>query len=322
MTQTKHPPEFPGRFIVSLFSHKSRDSNEVLQQADAAMYRAKEAGGNCSQFFLPSMQYVAEERLEVEHALRHALANNEFLLYYQPIIDINQPDRIVGAEVLIRWQHPERGVVSPGEFIGAAEETGLILDLGDWVLYETCSQMQKWNARNPDLDYGRISINISPRQFQQTNFVPKLINTIQIAEIDPARLYLELTENLLVRGIDDVAEKMQELKAHGLQFSIDDFGTGYSSLAYLKQLPLDTVKIDQSFVRDITTDPNDAAIVESILAMSSRMGFRVVAEGVETQEQLEFLTTRECDLYQGYLYSRPVPVEKFEMLLQKNKIPG
>ncbi len=308
----------PTSIGVSLFSNESIDSNEVLQQADAAMYRAKEAGGNCSQFFLPSMQHVAEERLEVEHALRHALANHEFLLYYQPVIDINSPGRIVGAEALVRWQHPEQGIVPPGEFICAAEETGLILDLGDWVLYEACNQMQKWNTRNPDLDYGRISVNISPRQFQQANFVPKLINTIQVAEIDPARLYLELTENLLVRDIDDVAEKMQELKAHGLQFSIDDFGTGYSSLAYLKQLPVDTVKIDQSFVRDITTDPNDAAIVESILAMSSRMEFRVVAEGVETKEQLEFLTTRDCNLYQGYLYSEPVPAEEFESLLRMN----
>ncbi len=311
----------PSSIGVSLFSHESKNSNEVLQQADAAMYRAKEAGGNCSRFFLPSMQHVAEERLEVEHSLRRALAHNEFLLYYQPIIDINQPDCIVGAEALLRWQHPERGIVFPAEFIGAAEETGLILDLGDWVLYEACSQMQKWNTSNPDLDYGRISINISPRQFQQANFVPKLINAIEIANIDPARLYLELTENLLVRDIDDVAEKMSGLKAHGLQFSIDDFGTGYSSLAYLKQLPLDTLKIDQSFVHDITTNPNDAAIVESILAMGSRLGFRVLAEGVETSEQLEFLTTHGCDLYQGYLYSRPVPAEEFEMLLQKSKVP-
>ncbi len=272
----------PSSIGVSLYSSDSSDSNEILQQADAAMYRAKEAGGNCSRFFLPSMQHVAEERLEVEHALRHALAHNEFLLYYQPIIEINQPDRIVGAEALLRWKHPERGIVFPSEFIGAAEETGLILDLGDWVLYEACAQMQKWNTMFPDFDYGHVSINISPRQFQQANFIPKLINTVEIAGVDPARIYLELTENLLVRDINDVAEKMQDLKTLGLQFSIDDFGTGYSSLAYLKQLPLDTLKIDQSFVRNITTDPNDAAIVESILAMSSRLGFRVVAEGLDT----------------------------------------
>jgi len=304
---------------IALFSHKSKDTNEVLQQADVAMYRAKEAGGNCSQFFLPSMQHTAEKRLNAEHALRRALECNEFLLYYQPIIDIRQPGRIVGAEALLRWQHPERGIVFPLEFIGIAEETGLILNLGDWVLHEACRQIQEWDTRRSDLDYGHISINISPRQFQQADFVPKLINAAQAAKVNPARLYLELTENLLVGDISDVAGKMQELKAHGFQFSIDDFGTGYSSLAYLKQLPLDTLKIDQSFVRDITTDLNDAAIVDSILAMSSRMGFRVVAEGVETVEQLEFLTTHQCDLYQGYLYSRPVPAEEFEALLQRSK---
>ncbi len=323
LAQLAHPHKIgthelyaPSSIGIALFSHKSKDSNEVLQQADVAMYRAKEAGGNCSQFFLPSMQHTAEKRLNAEHALRRALECNEFLLYYQPIIDIRQPGRIVGAEALLRWQHPERGIVFPLEFIDVAEETGLILKLGGWVLHEACRQMQEWDAKYSDLDYGHISINISPRQFQQADFVPKLIDVVQAAEADPARLYLELTENLLVGDIGDVAEKMQELKAHGFQFSIDDFGTGYSSLAYLKQLPLDTLKIDQSFVRDITTDLNDAAIVDSILAMSSRMGFRVVAEGVETAEQLEFLTSHQCDLYQGYFYSRPVPAAEFAALLQ------
>ncbi len=326
LEQLAHPHKIGTRELyaspsigIALFSHRSKDSNEVLQQADVAMYRAKEAGGNCSQFFLPSMQHTAEKRLNAEHALRRALECNEFLLYYQPIIDIRQPGRIVGAEALLRLQHPERGIVFPLEFIGVAEETGLILNLGDWVLHEACRQIQEWDTKRSDLDYGHISINISPRQFQQADFVPKLINAAQAAKVNPARLYLELTENLLVGDISDVAEKMQELKAHGFQFSIDDFGTGYSSLAYLKQLPLDTLKIDQSFVRDITTDTNDAAIVDSILAMSSRMGFRVVAEGVETAEQLKFLTTHQCDLYQGYLYSRPVPAEEFEVLLQNSK---
>ncbi len=302
---------------IALFSHESQNANEVLKQADVAMYRAKEVGGNCSQFFLPSMQHAAEKRLDAEHALRRALECGEFLLYYQPIIDIRQPGRIVGAEALLRWQHPERGVVFPLEFIDVAEETGLILDLGSWVVHEACRQIREWETKTPYLDYGRISINISPRQFQQADFVSKLISAVEAAGVDPTRLYLELTENLLVKNIDDVAGKMRELKACGFQFSIDDFGTGYSSLAYLKQLPLDTLKIDQSFVRDIATDPNDAAIVESILVMSSRMGFRVVAEGVETDEQLLFLTERKCDLYQGYLYSQPVPAEEFAMLLQK-----
>ena len=302
---------------VALFSKETSDSNEILQQADVAMYRAKDAGGNCFHFFLPSMQYAAEERLNIEHALHRALDQKEFQLHYQPIVDIKQPGHIVGAEVLLRWQHPEQGTVFPAAFIGVAEETGLILDIGNWVVHEVCRQMQMWNDRKPDLDYGKISINISPIQFQQADFVPKLVSAVETYQIDPSKLYLELTENLLVRDINGVAEKIHELKTHGLQFSIDDFGTGYSSLAYLKQLPVDILKIDQSFVRDIATDPNDAAIVESILAISSRMGFQVVAEGVETKEQLEFLTVRECDLYQGYLFSRAVPVEEFEILLEK-----
>jgi len=320
-----HPHQIGGHRLhatssigVALFSHESKNAHDVLQQADVAMYRAKAAGGNCSQFFRPSMQHAAEERLDAEHALRHALEREEFLLYYQPILDIRQPGRIVGAEALLRWQHPEKGIKFPGEFIDIAEETGLILDLGDWVICEACRQIHEWSVNKPDVNWGHISINISPRQFQQADFASKLINAVQMAEVDPAKLCLELTENLLVRDIEDVAGKMRELKAYGFQFSIDDFGTGYSSLAYLKQLPLDTLKIDQSFVRDITTNPSDVAIVESILAMSSRMGFWVVAEGVETEEQLMFMAEHDCDFYQGFLYSPAVTAEKFLLLLSNN----
>ncbi len=308
----------PASIGIALFSIDTKDSHEVLQQADIAMYRAKEAGGNCFHFFLPSMQHVAEEQLEIEHALHRGLKLGEFVLYYQPIIDMERPGRrIVGAEALLRWQHPERGIVYPAGFIRVAEETGLILELGDWVVHEVCRQMQWWNSNRPDLDFGRVSINISPHQFQQANFVPKLINTVMTAKVDPSKLCLELTENLLVQDVDDVVVKIRELKELGLKFSLDDFGTGYSSLAYLKQLPLDTIKIDRSFVHDITTDPNDAAIVESILAVSSRLGFKVVAEGVETEEQLEFLAEWECDRFQGYLFSQAVPADEFALMLDR-----
>lgn len=300
---------------VALFSHESSSPNEILKQADVAMYHAKDAGGSCSQFFLPSMQHTAEKRLNTEQSLRRAIENNEFELYYQPIVDIQQANRIVGAEALIRWQHPTRGIVSPNEFISIAEETGLILDLGDWVLHEVCRQIYEWDHTDSKLPYGYISINISPFQFKQIDFVHSLSQVITQMEIDPAKLYLELTEGLLVDDIHDVAHKMNQLKSFGLHFSIDDFGTGYSSLAYLKQLPLDTLKIDRSFIRDISTDPNDATIVESTLAMSSRMGFRVVAEGVETQEQLDFLNTHNCLFYQGQFYSPAVSATKFEQLL-------
>jgi diguanylate cyclase (GGDEF)-like protein len=306
----------PSSIGIALFSQNSLDVSEVLQQADVAMYRAKESGGNCFRFFLPSMQGAAEERLELENALRRALEQEEFVLHYQPVVDIRDPGRIVGAEALVRWQqHPQRGMVLPGEFIGVAEETGLILGLGDWVLEEVCRQIQEWTTTLPDLDFGRISVNISPRQFQHSNFVDRLTGIVSDAGVDPSRLSLELTENLLVRDVEKVIARMTELKFRGFHFSIDDFGTGYSSLTYLKRLPLDTLKIDRSFVRDITSDPNDATIVESILAMSSRMGFRVVAEGVETEEQLAFLARHRCDLYQGYLFSRPVPADALAALL-------
>jgi EAL domain-containing protein (putative c-di-GMP-specific phosphodiesterase class I) len=281
------------------------------------MYRAKEDGGNCFHFFLPSMQHVPEEQLEIEHALHRGLKLGEFVLYYQPIIDMATPGRIVGAEALLRWHDPDKGIMYPSAFIRVAEETGLILELGDWVVREVCSQMRWWDTNRPELDYGRISINISPHQFQQANFVPQLVNTVVTSEVDPSRLCLELTENLLILDIDDVAVKMRELKERGLKFSLDDFGTGYSSLSYLKQLPLDAIKIDRSFVRDITTDPSDAAIVESILAVSARMGFKVVAEGVETEEQLEFLNEWECDRYQGYLFSQALPADEFLQLLER-----
>ncbi len=301
---------------IALFSKDSLDTHEVLQQADIAMYRAKQAGGDSYHFFLPSMQQAATERLEAGHALRLALEREEFQIYYQPILDITQPGRIVGAEALLRWRHPERGMVLPEEFIGIAEETGLMLDLGDWVLYQVCRQLWQWNQESPDLDYGRISVNISTSQFHQPAFEAKVINAAVVAEVDPSRLCLEVTENLLARNLDDSITKMQKLQAHGFRFSIDDFGTGRSSLFGLKQLPMDSLKIDHSFVGGIHDDEGHTAIVESTLAMCSRMGFMTVAEGVETEEQLAFLAAGRCDYYQGFLFSEPVPAAQFEELLR------
>ncbi len=301
---------------IALFSKDSLDTHEVLQQADIAMYRAKQAGGDSYHFFLPSMQQAATERLEAGHALRLALEREEFQIYYQPILDITQPGRIVGAEALLRWRHPERGMVLPEEFIGIAEETGLMLDLGDWVLYQVCRQLWQWNQESPDLDYGRISVNISASQFHQPAFETKVINAAVVAEVDPSRLCLEVTENLLARNLDDSITKMRKLQAHGFRFSIDDFGTGRSSLFGLKQLPMDSLKIDHSFVGGIHDDEGHTAIVESTLAMCSRMGFMTVAEGVETEEQLAFLAAGRCDYYQGFLFSEPVPAAQFEELLR------
>ncbi|MCG7876255.1 MAG: EAL domain-containing protein [Candidatus Thiodiazotropha taylori] len=300
---------------IALISPESDNASEILRQADAAMYQAKEYGRNNFRFFLPSMQMLASERLELENALHSAITQNQLVLHYQPKVAISRREEILGAEALIRWQHPTQGLLLPGEFIAIAEESGLILQLGEWVLREACLQIKAWQHRFKGKPFGRISVNISPKQFQQKDFIQQIISTITDTEVDPTGLELELTESSLVEDVHDVRKKMVELKKLGIQISIDDFGTGYSSLAYLKMLPVDVLKIDRSFIRDIGIDPNDDAIVETILAMSWRLGFRAIAEGVETEEQLKFLRARQCDGYQGYLFSRPLVADGFEAIL-------
>jgi diguanylate cyclase (GGDEF)-like protein len=300
---------------IALISPDSQDANEILKQADAAMYQAKEHGRNNFRFFLPSMQMLAAERLDLENALYSAITQDQMVLHYQPKVTISRNQKILGAEALIRWQHPTRGLLLPGEFIPIAEESGLILQLGEWVLREACLQIKAWEQRFNGKPFGRISVNISPKQFQQKGFIQQVITTLAESEADPTRLELELTESSLVEDIHDVSIKMEELKRLGIHISIDDFGTGYSSLAYLKMLPVDVVKIDRSFIRDIGIDPNDDAIVETILAISWRLGFSAIAEGVETEEQLSFLRARQCDGYQGYLFSKPLVADDFEGIL-------
>ncbi|MES9994332.1 MAG: EAL domain-containing protein [Candidatus Thiodiazotropha sp.] len=300
---------------IALISPESDDASEILKQADAAMYQAKEYGRNNFRFFLPSMQMLAAERLELENALHSAIMQNQMVLHYQPKVTISRKPELLGAEALIRWQHPTQGLLLPGEFIAIAEESGLILQLGEWVLREACLQIKEWDQRFQGKPFGRISVNISPKQFQQKDFVQRVVSIITDTEVDPTKLELELTESSLVEDIHDVRHKMEELKKLGFQLSIDDFGTGYSSLTYLKMLPVDVLKIDRSFIRDIGIDPNDDAIVETILAMSWRLGFSALAEGVETEEQLKFLKARQCDGYQGYLFSPPLEVDDFEAII-------
>jgi diguanylate cyclase (GGDEF)-like protein len=300
---------------IALFSPDSQDASEILKQADAAMYQAKEHGRNNYRFFLPSMQQLASERLELENALHSAITENQLVLHYQPKVTISRNQQILGAEALIRWQHPTRGLLLPGEFIAIAEESGQILQLGEWVLREACMQIKAWEQGFNDKSFGRISVNISPKQFQQNDFIQRVMALLAQTQADPTSLEFELTESSLVEDIQDVRKKMEQLKKLGIQISIDDFGTGYSSLAYLKTLPVDIVKIDRSFIRDIGIDPNDDAIIETILAMSWRLGFNAIAEGVETEEQLSFLRARQCDGYQGYLFSRPLEPEDFETIL-------
>ena len=287
--------------------------DDLLKQADLAMYQAKALGRNAMQFFDPSMQSVVTARVALESDIRQGIAQGQFVLYFQP--QICGDNSITGAEVLLRWPHPTRGMVPPNEFIPLAEDTSLILPLGNWVLETACHQLTTW-AQHPSTEHLTLAVNVSARQFRQQDFVPYVLDLIQYTGANPSRLKLELTESMLVKDVEDTIAKMTALKAQGIGFSLDDFGTGYSSLSYLKRLPLDQLKIDQSFVRDLMTDLNDASIARTVIALGHSLGLNVIAEGVETAEQRNFLAAQGCDAYQGYLFGRPMPIASFEAALQ------
>ena len=298
---------------ITLFEGTGNAADEVMRRADLAMYEAKKSGRNALCFFDPEMQSRISAQHQIESALRHAIVENQFVLYYQAQVDAQ--NRIVGAEALIRWNHPELGMVSPAQFIPLAEQTGLIVPLGFWVLREACLQLKQW-AMNPATAALTLAVNVSARQFSLPTFVNEVTGLLTSEGVDPARIKLELTESLLLDNADEVIEKMTLLRQLGVSFSLDDFGTGYSSLAYLKRLPLEQIKIDQSFVRDLETDDNDAVICITTIQLAHSMGMKVVAEGVETEAQRKFLTTgHQCDYLQGYLFSKPLPVAEFESLL-------
>lgn len=297
---------------VTLLSDAKEDIDGPLKRADLAMYQAKAAGRNALRFFDPQVQAAMEERLLLEADLRIAIAEQQFVLHYQP--QILGSEQLTGAEALIRWQHPKRGMVSPLEFISLAEETGLILKIGRWVLDEACTQLAKW-ANQATYAQLTIAVNVSSRQFNQPDFVEQVLATLKTTGADPRLLKIELTESLLVSNFEEIIQKMLALKAVGINFSLDDFGTGYSSLAYLKRLPLDQLKIDQSFIKDILTNSNDAVIAKTIIALANSLGLSVIAEGVETEAQRNFLTQHGCPAYQGYLFSRPLPISVFEKLM-------
>jgi diguanylate cyclase (GGDEF)-like protein/PAS domain S-box-containing protein len=292
---------------VTLFFQHNHSLDELLKRADLAMYQAKAAGRNTLRFFDPQMQAAASARATLEADMRMGLERNEFLLYYQPVVDAQA--RITGVEALVRWQHPERGLVPPGEFISMAEQTGLILPLGQWVLETACAQLVAWSAQ-ATTERLTMAVNVSARQFRHPEFSNQLLGLLRVSGANPYRLKLELTESLLLSDIEDAIVKMGELRSIGVNFSLDDFGTGYSSLSYLKRLPLDQLKIDQSFVHDVLSDPNDAAIARTILNLAQSLDLGVVAEGVETQGQHDFLLQAGCKAFQGYLFGRPVPVEQ------------
>ncbi|MNV29213.1 Phytochrome-like protein cph2 [compost metagenome] len=298
---------------VTIFSGMRETVDELLKRADLALYQAKNAGRDTLRFYDPQMQAAVSARAALELDMRIGLAQGQFELYYQPQIDRG---RITGAEALLRWRHPRDGFVSPAHFIPLAEETGLILPLGEWVLQAACAQLARW-ARHADLAGLGLAVNVSPRQFHQAGFVAQVLAALASSGAQGPQLKLELTEGLLLQDVEDTIEKMGQLKGYGVGFSLDDFGTGYSSLAYLKRLPLDQLKIDQSFVRDVLTDPNDAAIARTVVALGTSLGLRVIAEGVETEAQREFLERHNCHAWQGYLFSPPVPVAEFEALVRK-----
>ncbi|MGI0487650.1 putative bifunctional diguanylate cyclase/phosphodiesterase [Pantanalinema rosaneae CENA516] len=301
---------------IALFPQDGNTPDTLLSRADTAMRQAKTLGGSQFAFYDVQMDLLISERRMIESQLRSAQINQELELHYQPQVNL-VTGRIIGAEALLRWNHPELGSVSPAKFIPVAEETGLIVPIGEWVLRTACSQAQVW--RNASQMPIRVSVNLSARQFKQANLLGMVTQVLQETQLDPALLVIELTETSVMEDVDTTISILQELKQMGIQISIDDFGTGYSSLNYLKRFPIDVLKIDQSFVQDITTDANDAAIAKAIIAMAQSLQLKVIAEGVETQEQYEFLRQNGCNAMQGYLFSRPLNSKDFITLLNSDK---
>jgi diguanylate cyclase (GGDEF)-like protein/PAS domain S-box-containing protein len=299
---------------INLFFDHPGTVDELIKQADVAMYQAKQTGHNAIRFFDPTMQAVLDARSKMEAALRVALSKQQFCLHYQ--IQVDAALRPIGAEALLRSEHPDLRMISPAQFIPLAEENGLIQPIGLWVLETACAQIKAWqqDARTRDLV---LAINVSAKQFRQADFVAQVQAAVQNQAINPMLLKLELTESLLLENIEDTIATMNALNEIGIQISLDDFGTGYSSLQYLKRLPLNQLKIDQSFVRDIANDSSDKGIVRTIIAMAKSMKLDVIAEGVETEEQRQLLLKNGCTHYQGYLFGRPVPIEQFEALLKQ-----
>ena len=304
-----HEHHFTASIGVTLLTHQRDSVDEVLKQADMAMYRAKDDGRNTLRFFDPDMQQAVNRRALLETELHNGLRRAQFLLLYQPQVD--SQGRVTGAEALVRWQHPVQGMVPPSEFIPLAEESGLILPLGHWVMETALRQQARWQ-QDPQFARLSLAINVSARQFLQDDFVAQVLALVRQTGANPAQIKLELTESLLLDNVDSVIATMRALKAHGLGFSLDDFGTGYSSLSYLKRLPLDQIKIDQGFVRDVLLDASDAAIARSIIALAGSLGLSVIAEGVETTAHHQFLLAHGCQAFQGYLFGRPLTLEDFE----------
>lgn len=299
----------PSIGVAMFLGSEQGNADTVIRQADMAMYRAKEAGRNTLRFFSAAMQLAVESRAALEADLRLAIGAGQLQLHYQVQVDAQR--RVLGAEALLRWSHPVRGNVSPLQFIPIAEESTLILEIGNWVLDTACAQLARWQE-SPATRHLTLAVNVSARQFRQADFVDMLRGIVERHRCDVSRLKIELTETMVLSDVAEVVHKMESLRALGLSLSMDDFGTGYSSLSYLKNLPLAQIKIDQSFVRDITSDATDAVMVKTIIDLARNFGLEVIAEGVETVEQLDFLHRHGCAMYQGFLFGKPVPLGEFE----------
>jgi diguanylate cyclase (GGDEF)-like protein len=295
---------------ITLITPHRQSVEELLKQADLAMYEAKAAGRNTLRFFDPAMQAQVAQRARLDHDLRRALKRQEFVVYYQPVVDSSAT--VVGVEALVRWQHSLHGLVPPAEFIPVAEQSGSIVEIGLWVLEQGCKQLAAWGQDSMTAEL-TMAVNVSARQFRHPDFVAQVRQVLQATGAQARLLKLEITESLLLSDSGDAVNTLQALKDLGLSFSLDDFGTGYSSLSYLKKLPLSQLKIDQSFVRDVLTDPNDAAIAKTVLSLGRSLNLTVVAEGVETLGQWQFLFNSGCSLFQGYLFGRPVPIDQLKL---------
>jgi diguanylate cyclase (GGDEF)-like protein/PAS domain S-box-containing protein len=299
---------------VSIYPNDGEDADTLIKNADIAMYAAKDEGRNNFQLYNASMNESIAKRLRLENKLRKALDNDEFLLHYQPQVDSTSGE-VIGIEALVRWQDPKEGLISPGEFIPIAEDTRLIIPIGEWVLRTACAQNKMW--QDEGLKQMTMSVNISTHQFTQKDFITTVERILQETKLDPKYLELELTESIIMEGIETTIERLHALKAMGIRLSIDDFGTGYSSLEYLKRMPIDMLKIAQTFVRDITSDPNDVAIASATIQLAKSLQLEVIAEGVETREHLKLLNDLQCTRIQGYLFSKPLPSHEIEKCLKK-----
>jgi EAL domain-containing protein (putative c-di-GMP-specific phosphodiesterase class I) len=296
---------------VSVYPDDGPDAETLIKNADTAMYQAKENGRQSYQFFKPAMNVRAVERQSIEESLRRALERQEFSLHYQPKVNLKTGE-ITGAEALIRWTHPTRGPLSPAQFIPVAEDCGLILPIGNWVLREACKQARAWV--DVGLPLGTMAVNISTMEFRDDRFLDGVSAILKETGLDPGSL--ELTESVLMKRAESTESILKTLRARGVQLAVDDFGTGYSSLSYLRKFPIDALKINQSFVHQITTDPDETGIVTEIISMGRSLKLRVIAEGVETQKELEFLQAHQCEEAQGYYFGRPVTPQQFARLLE------